>query len=59
LARSTRRASSRPTSSKGHQLRSLLGGAGQGYRDPCHRTPQLVWSTDASYLISYTNAIRH
>src|SRR5260370_569524 len=49
----------RPTSSKGHQFASLLGGAGQGYRDPWHRTPQLVSSTEASYLISYTNAIRH
>src|SRR5438270_2907217 len=49
----------RPTSSQGHQFTSLLGGAGQGYRDPCHRTPQLVCSTDASYLISYINAIRH
>ena len=49
----------RPASSKRHQLTSLLGGAGQGYRDPCHRTPQLVCSTKASYLISYNNAIRH
>jgi hypothetical protein len=49
----------RARSSQGHQFTSLLGGAGQGYRDPCHRTPQLVYSTDASYLILYINAIRH
>src|SRR5271154_2461697 len=44
---------------KVHQFNSLFGRTLHRHRNPGHQTPQLVWKPEASYKISYFNAIRY